>query len=279
MVDLVDLFAHRLLRVPFYLNVRHVRIKLGARHTYVFIHGVGDTADMWADLIANLPVNVNYIAMDLVGFGRSPKPGWATYNAKMQARSVLRTCLANGIFGPVSVIGHSLGGLVAVEFAKRYPLAVRRLYLCSPPIYDTDHGHKIKRLQQNVLRRLYQELAKNPNVVLSAYALGKKIRIINQSLDVSPETLPAFLASLQTSIVNQDTMRLIQKLKLPITIIDGQFDVLTVNVVLREIVERHDNMTLVTIPAGHIINQLYQAKIIELLAINHLTKEKHLQGG
>lgn len=277
MVDIADTIAHRALRVPYYLAVRHKRVQLGAKNTYVFIHGLGDTADLWAGVIKQLPPDVNYIAMDLIGFGDSPKPAWVTYNAKVQARSVLRTCLATGIFGPVTVVGHSLGSLVAVEFAKRYPIAVRKLVLCSPPIYDTVHGRKTKALQQSILHKMYAESAKNPELIMNAYAFGKKIHAINQSLQVTPQTLPAFFASLKASIMNQDTMRLIEKIKVPITIIDGQFDVLTINAILKQIVAKHANMSLVTIPTMHAINHLYEKKIIEVLAGNTHKKREHLQ--
>ncbi len=262
---LLDTLLHRVARVPYFLHVRHKRIKLTAKETYVFIHGLGDTADLWAGVISRLPANVNYIAMDLVGFGDSPKPSRMTYGAKVQARSVLRTCLASGLFGPVTVVGHSLGALVSVEFAKRYPLTARRLVLCSPPIYDTSYGRKTKNLQQGALRRLYAELPNNPGIVVNAYAFGKKVHAVNQSLQVTPETLPAFLSSLQASIVNQDTMKLIEKIKVPIVIINGQFDVLTVGKVLQSIVAKHQNMQLVTIPTAHTINNFYEQKIIEVL--------------
>lgn len=273
MIDFLDLTAHRVLRIPYYLHVRHKRVNIIAKNTYVFIHGLGDTADLWKGVIDKLPDDCSYIAMDLVGFGKSPKPGWAEYNAKLQARSVLRTCVANGIIGPVTVIGHSLGGLVAVEFAKRYRLAVRELVLCSPPIYDTAHSKKTKALQQNVLHRIYAESAKNPGFVMNAYALGKKIHAINQSLEVTPETLPAFLSSLKASIVNQDTIDLIEKIKLPITIIDGQFDVLTINKILQSIVDKHTNMSLVTIPTMHAVNGLYEKKILEVITRAHKKRE------
>lgn len=279
MTALFDMLVHRILRVPYFLYVRHKRIKLGAKTTYVFIHGLGDTADMWAGVIKRLPANVNYIALDLVGFGGSPKPAWATYNAKLQARSVLRTCIALGGFGPVTVVGHSLGSLVAVEFAKRYPLAAQKLVLCSPPIYDINHGTKTKRLQQAVLHKVYAETAKNPAFIMNAYAFGKKIRAINQSLSVTPETIPAFLASLKASIVNQDTMRLIERIKVPIIIINGRFDMLTVNGILQQIVAKHANMQLVQIPTMHIINHLYEQKIIDVLQGGLHKKEKHLQRG
>lgn len=277
MSKVFDVIAHRVLRVPYFLFVRHRRIKLNAKVTYVFIHSLGDTADLWAGVIKKLPQDANYIAMDLVGFGKSPKPEWAVYNAKIQARSVLRTCFAAGIFGPVTVVGHSLGSLVAVEFAKRYPLVVRELVLCSPPIYDVAHGRETKALQQSVLHKIYTESAKSPQFIMNAYALGKKVHLVNQSLEVTPETLPAFLASLKASIMNQDTMELLERMKLPITIIDGQFDVLTINSILKQIVAKHDNMRLITIPTMHGVNWIYEKKILEVLNEKKPKKEKHLQ--
>ena len=234
----------------------------------MFIHGLGDTADLWQGLIGRLPDDVNYVAVDLLGFGESPKPEWARYDAKMQARSVLRTCYGLGIFGPVVIVGHSLGALVGVEFARRYPFAVRELVLCSPPIYDKSVGHKTKMLQQDALHRLYADAAKRPKLVMSAYALGKRLKVINQSLQVTPETLPAFLASLQSSIVNQDTLKRLNKLKVPITVIDGRFDVLTVNPLLREIVAGRPNMRMVTINASHAMNGLYERQLAKVLGFS-----------
>ena len=100
---------------------------------------------------------------------------------------------------------------------------------------------------------------------MNAYAFGKKLRLINQSFQVTPETLPAFLASLQTSIINQDTIQHIERIHVPIVIIDGQFDVLTINSILKQIAKRHKNMRLVTIPAAHVIMGRYQKQLVALL--------------
>ena len=266
-MKLADILIHRTLRVPYFLHVRQRRLRLGAKNTYVFIHGLGDTGELWANIVKRLPSDVNYVVVDLLGFGLSPKPDWALYDAKIQARSVLRTCVGIGIFGPVTVIGHSLGSLVAVEFAKRYPFAVSQLVLCSPPVYDTNHGPQTKHLQQQVLQRLYADIAERPKLILNAYAIAKRLRIINQSLEVTPQTLPGFLSSLQASIVNQDTLRLLDKIRVPVTIINGLFDVLTISAVLREIVAAHPTMRLKTIATGHEINKLYENKIIQVLGL------------
>lgn len=212
-----------------------------------------------------MPKNINYVTVDLLGFGDSKKPEWARYSAKMQAQSLLKTYLRLGITGNVVVIGHSLGALVAVEFAKQYPLYVKKLILCSPPIYDSDFSSDTKEVHQNVLRRLYKDISEKPKLVMNAYALGKRLKIINQSLRVTPETLPAFMISLKASIVNQDTIKLISKLKQPITIINGSFDVLTVGQVLKDIAKNNKNINLVTIRTGHVITKFYANKILDLL--------------
>lgn len=260
-----DIVFHKWLRIPYKLHVRKKRLRKDAEATYIFIHGLGDTGELWVPVLAGLDKKANYVTVDLLGFGDSKKPAWARYNATMQARSLLMTYMGLGIHGDVVVVGHSLGSLVAVEFAKRYPLQVKRLVLCSPPIYDTEFGAKTKNIQQDVLSKLYKDISKNPKLVMSAYALGKKLRIVNQSLQVTSDTLPAFMASLQASIVNQNTLKLLERLKLPIVIIDGLFDALTVNSILKNIASKHRNMKLVTINATHIIKKNYTAKLLQVL--------------
>ena len=114
---MLDKFFHKTLRIPYSLNIRHRRIVKHAAATYIFIHGIGDNGDMWQNILAKLPKNTNYLAIDLLGFGDSPMPLWATYDAKAQARSLLATYLKLRIASRVVVVGHSLGSLVAVEFA------------------------------------------------------------------------------------------------------------------------------------------------------------------
>src|SRR5690606_13354373 len=99
----------------------------------VFIHGIGGTGGVWKEVIAKLTVeNIRIIVVDLIGFGDSPRPEWAMYSTKFQARSLRSTLLRKGILGKVTIVGHSMGSLVAIDMARRYPLSVKQLILCSP---------------------------------------------------------------------------------------------------------------------------------------------------
>jgi pimeloyl-ACP methyl ester carboxylesterase len=73
-------------------------------------------------------------ALDLRGCGRSGRPA-AGYGVPDFADDLARFCTAVGIAKPV-VVGHSLGGMIAVEFAAQHPSMARALVLVDPgPIH------------------------------------------------------------------------------------------------------------------------------------------------
>jgi len=93
----------------------------------LLIHGIGDRADTWADLIPELARDHTVIAPDLLGHGRSDKPR-ADYAVASYANA-MRDLLSVLEIDRATVIGHSLGGGVAMQFAYQYPERCERLVL------------------------------------------------------------------------------------------------------------------------------------------------------
>lgn len=95
----------------------------------LLVHGIGDSSDTWLDLIPSLAADRIVIAPDLLGHGRSDKPR-ADYSVAAFANG-LRDLI--GVLGieRVTVVGHSLGGGVAMQFAYQYPTLCERLVLVS----------------------------------------------------------------------------------------------------------------------------------------------------
>ncbi|GAA2305693.1 alpha/beta hydrolase [Streptomyces kunmingensis] len=95
----------------------------------VLIHGIGDSSATWDPLIAQLADSHRVIAPDLLGHGASEKPR-ADYSVAAYANGV-RDLL--GVLGieRVTLVGHSFGGGVAMQFAYQYPERVDRLVLVS----------------------------------------------------------------------------------------------------------------------------------------------------
>lgn len=92
----------------------------------VLLHGTGATAEDWDLVAAGLSDRRTVLAVDLRGHGRSDWPG--TYSIQLLAQDV-SAMLDRLDAGPVDLVGHSLGGLVACKVAAAAPRQVHRLVL------------------------------------------------------------------------------------------------------------------------------------------------------
>lgn len=170
------IILHKWLRIPYSLHVRSYHRTHTAKTTIVFIHGLGATGKMWNPVINQLPQSINTASVDLLGFGRSAKPYWETYSAKLQARSLRTTIMRLRLPGPIIIVGHSLGSLVAIEFATRYPKLTKSLILCSPPIYRQD-DEVPKVSPEKFLRAFYEKLLASPKTLIRLYNFGRATKI------------------------------------------------------------------------------------------------------
>ncbi len=94
----------------------------------VLLHGLGKAAARdWANLIPALAAHYSVYALDLPGFGRSDK-GNHLYSPDNLAR-VIDAVLAGRVERPFTLIGHSMGGAVALAYAASHPRRVSRLIL------------------------------------------------------------------------------------------------------------------------------------------------------
>jgi pimeloyl-ACP methyl ester carboxylesterase len=93
----------------------------------VLLHGLGGFAQSWRHTIDALASRATVFAVDLPGFGRSAKPR-TDYRLGYFARALHGFLDAMGV-GQASLVGHSLGGAIAVTYALTHPSRVERLAL------------------------------------------------------------------------------------------------------------------------------------------------------
>ncbi|SPM31751.1 alpha/beta fold hydrolase [Mycobacterium terramassiliense] len=101
----------------------------GSGPALLLIHGVGDNSRSWDTVHAKLAQRFTVIAPDLLGHGESDKPH-ADYSLPAFANG-MRDLLAVLGIDRVTVVGHSFGGGVAMQFAYQYPQLVERIVLVS----------------------------------------------------------------------------------------------------------------------------------------------------
>lgn len=255
-------FVHRYLRVPYSLNVEVFQAPKKAKATYVFIHGIGNTLHSWDEVVAKAPKDVQLIGIDLLGFGKSPKPSWAIYNAKTQARSVGVTLLGLKLTRRPMLVGHSLGALVSVEIAKRYPLFIKALLLCSPPIYqpEVDSNKRIK-TADDMLRQAYRVARKYPEQLEKISPMAVKLGLANRALNITQDNVESYFAALEASIINQTSLHDISRVKQPITIFYGAFDPVVVGKNISQLGKTQENITTKRLLTGHEIIGPYVGKV------------------
>src|SRR3984885_1325303 len=99
----------------------------GSGPAILLIHGIGDNSTTWTGIHAKLAQRFTVIAPDLLGHGKSDKPR-ADYSAAAYANG-MRDLLSVLDIERVTIIGHSLGGGVAMQFAYQFPYLVERVIL------------------------------------------------------------------------------------------------------------------------------------------------------
>lgn len=261
-----DVVVHRYIRIPYGLHVHEFRSPKNPRATFVLIHGIGNTLHSWDALAEQLPDDVRVIGLDLLGFGKSPKPAWAKYNAKTQARSVGMTLIKLGLLQRPIIVGHSLGALVAVETARRYPLLAKRLVLCSPPFYNSQlTSEGLIKSRDVLLRDAYRMVQKYPNQLEKLSPLAVKLGLANRTLSINQDNRNFYMAALESSIINQTSLDDVSKLNLPITITYGTLDPFVVGSNLLGIAKQRENVTVKRYIVGHEIMGAYVQKLAKYL--------------
>lgn len=272
-----DTLTHRWLRVPYSLHATIDQRVKKPRATVLFIHGIGNSGEAWTDVIAALPRDVRLVSIDLLGFGKSQRPTWAIYNAKTQARAVLATYLKLRISGQVIIVGHSLGALVAVEIAKRYPLLVKLLVLCSPPFYREDPVKKrMLPSGDKILTTFYRYIKKNPDDFIKISKVAMRLGMVNKSFSIDRDSAPVYMNALESSIINQTSLDDAIKLKVPTHVLYGRLDPVVIYKNIRYLASNNHNVRVTTVLAAHEVQGLLLDAAIRAVkeAIDGVTVKK-----
>ncbi len=111
------------------LNIHYVQAGRGA--DLVLLHGIGASVFAWRFLLPLLETHFRVTAIDLPGFGKSGKSGDRDYGLDAQTRAVNDALKALKI-GPATLVGSSMGGVIALWLAKCFPEKFTRIVTLAP---------------------------------------------------------------------------------------------------------------------------------------------------
>lgn len=144
----------------------------------LLLHGIGDNSSTWSEIIPHLAQNYTVVAPDLLGHGRSDKPR-ADYSVAAYANG-MRDLLSVLDIDKVTVVGHSLGGGVAMQFAYQFPHMVERLVLVSAGGVTRD-VHPLLRLISMPVVNEALKLLRIPGAMTAVRAVGDVVSRVHGS--------------------------------------------------------------------------------------------------
>lgn len=169
----------------------------------ILIHGLGGYVETWWPNIITLAQQHRVFAVDLPGFGRTAKPADAPYDLPYFARFIYDFMACLGLES-ASLVGHSLGGAVALQVVFTFPQKVDRLVLvgsgglgrevhlmfrlASLPLL----GEILSRPSLQGSRSLIREIVYDPALVIE-----EDVRF-DYEISSQPGAQPAFLKTLRS---------------------------------------------------------------------------------
>lgn len=205
------------------INVHFTSI--GEGNSILLLHGFLENISMWDTIVSRFSKNSNVICIDLLGHGKTENLGYV-HTMEMQAEMVIHVLNALNI-KTYDIIGHSMGGYVALALAEMNPQFIRKLCLMnSTALPDTDEKRRnrdrgIEAVKYNpeifvrmAIPNLFSEENKN-------HFSGEINSIIVEALKMSQQGI---IAAMEGMKIRKDRAFLYKSLKFPIQLIIGKQD-------------------------------------------------------
>lgn len=253
-----------------YKNTDLAFIEKGKGNTLIFLHGFLENATMWDYYMENLSSKYRVISIDLLGHG---KTGCIGYIHSMEDMAdAVYSVISHLNLKKVTIIGHSMGGYVALAFGELYPDYVKKIILVASTTRADSPERKLNR------DRAIEIIKKNSDLFVKM-AVGNqfqadirktKVEEIEHHLESALATpKQGIIAALEGMKIRTDREVLLHFAPYPIQMILGDIDPVMVYEDTFTQIENTDS-DLITLHGGHMLH--IEAKEELLKSIKTLLK-------
>lgn len=245
----------------------HVAVDEGAGRPVILLHGIASSSATFDLVVPLLRDNHRVISIDLLGFGQSPAPATASYTLEEHVVAVARTIRSLKLSGRATLVGHSLGSLIAARYAAENPSALSHLILVSPPVYLPGKTvlDPLERFQMEAYRMLQNYMRTNRVFTEAAARAASLLVPMKGGLEVTQKNWRAISLSLENCIETQTAVTDLAQVRIPVDAIWGTRDPFMAPAGLR-IIERMRGVASTKVDgADHVIRSKFAEEIARLL--------------
>lgn len=232
----------------------------------LFLHGFGSSSHTWDVWAKDLSSEYRVISVDLPGFGLTGEDPSGIYTDQRSVE-VIEAFLKELQIPKVVLVGNSMGGKFAWQFAAQYPDQVSKLVLISPDGYASPGIEYGKKTEIPAIANLYRYFFSKSFLVMNlepAYANPKSLNddLVNRYHDLmlAPGVRGAILARMQQTVL-QDPAPFLSKIQTPTLLMWGEKDAFIPVSNSEDYLKVMPNVTRVILPnIGH-LPQEEQARV------------------
>ena len=254
-----------------YKNTKISFTDQGKGTAVVLLHGFLENKTMWDKYVSTLSKNQRIITIDLLGHGETECLGYV-HTMEDQADMIFAVLISLRI-RKIVLVGHSMGGYVALAFAELYPDNVKGLFLLnSTSRADSDErkinrDRAIKAVKQNYtnfVRISITNLFSEDNREVFAKEIEKV------KLEALKTPLQGIVASLEGMKIRKDREVLLHFAPYPIQLVLGKKDGVLIYLETIDQIEG-TKVELTTFPDGH-MSHIENEKELKIVLLEFLKK-------
>ncbi|MCF6213520.1 MAG: alpha/beta fold hydrolase [Flavobacteriaceae bacterium] len=224
----------------------------GKGSAVVLLHGFLENLNIWNDISAILSQKYRVVCIDLLGHGKTDNLGYV-HTMDQQAQMV-KTVLNKLRLRKVIIIGHSMGGYVAMAFAKLFPQNIKGICLLNST-FLSDNPNKVSDRNKTI-----EIVKKNPEIIIKIaipglFADKNKVvfkremqHILKEALKTSKQGIVAALEGMK---IREDLSDLLEDNTFKTLVFIGKEDLAIKTIPLKKKLQTLPDVQVVYLEGGH----------------------------
>lgn len=225
----------------------------GKGRCIVLLHGFLESKTTWADYVDALSKKFKVVAIDLPGHGNSASYGYV-HTMELMAETV-KALLDYLRLKKYVLVGHSMGGYVALAFAENYPDYIKGLVLFhSTAAADTDEKKYDRDKAIRLVKRTpHKYIAEAVKRLFAAHNLEKLADKVKLAQDIAMQTTQqGIIDALEGMKIRPNREVVLKFVSYPILFINGKYDlVIPYENIQHQLQLAHQIETLLLENSGH----------------------------
>lgn len=208
-----------------YKNTKISYTDSGKGAAIVFLHGFLENKEMWTEYVSLFSEKFRVITIDLLGHGESDCLGYV--HSMEENANVVQEVLKDLKIQKTTILGHSMGGYVALAFAELYPQHIQKLVLLNSTAKEDSAEKKLNRTR--AIKAVKQNYVSFVSLAIAnLFSEKNRTKLTNEIEKVKEQALKTplqgIIASLEGMKIRKDREALLHENRFPVLLVLGKKD-------------------------------------------------------